>query len=137
MKKQHLFAALAAITIVLAVGPAYAQTNPVAAQVPFDFVVGATQFPAGEYTIQRNGLSSDALVIRGKGHSPMFFLANATMSNQPAKRSKLVFRKYGSRYFLHEIWIEGNNRGRALPTTKVDRELARSGAPDSIEVALK
>jgi hypothetical protein len=137
MKKLHLSAALAAFTLLLAVGPAYTQTNPVVTQVPFDFMVHTTLFPAGEYAIERNGIGSDALVIRGKGHSPMFFLPNAATANQAATRSKLVFQKYGSRYFLHEIWIAGEIRGRALPASKAERELARNQVPDAVEVALK
>jgi hypothetical protein len=137
MKKLHLSTALVALTLLLAVGPAFSQSNLVLTQVPFDFVVGTTLFPSGEYGIRSNGMASAAFVIYGKAHSPMFFLPNVATSNQAAKRSKLVFRKYGNRYFLHEIWIEGQTRGRAMPPSHVERELARSHAPDSIELALK
>jgi hypothetical protein len=137
MTKLHLFTAPAALTLLLAVGPAFAQSNPVVALVPFDFAVGTTLFPSGEYAIERNSIASAAFVIRGAAHSPMFFIPNEATSKQPAKRSKLVFNKYGNRYFLHEIWIEGQSRGRAMPTLTVERELARSSVPDSIEVALK
>ena len=51
----------------------------------------------------------------------------------PAK-TMLVFHRYGNRYFLYQIWVEGNNRGRELPRTPSEKELASNGRPTLVAV---
>ena len=40
------------------------------------------------------------------------------------KTSKLVFHRYGSQYFLAQIWTAGNDRGQELPESGREREVA-------------
>jgi hypothetical protein len=49
-------------------------------------------------------------------------------------QTKLVFRRYGDRYFLYQIWVEGNNRGRELPMTPLEKELASNARPTLVAV---
>jgi hypothetical protein len=39
----------------------------------------------------------------------------------------LVFHTLAGRYFLSEIWTEGNERGRQLPKSKMEVQLAKNG----------
>jgi hypothetical protein len=52
---------------------------------------------------------------------------------------KLVFRHFGDRYFLAEIWGGAGSAGMTIPATKQERELVVASAPPSrnVEIALK
>jgi hypothetical protein len=45
--------------------------------------------------------------------------------NEP---SKLVFNKYGDKYFLSSVWMPGRGVGNALPTSKTESETALRAA---------
>jgi hypothetical protein len=54
-----------------------------------------------------------------------------------AKRSaetKLIFHRYGDRYFLYRIWVAGEDRGRELPQTRLEKELASNMGFTSVAV---
>jgi hypothetical protein len=122
MKKQ-LFVLLG---LGLLVGmSAYAQTVNLKADVPFNFIIRGATLPAGEYTIQGLG-NGPAIVVRGPNPK-----ANTIVMSQPcasinaAEQSKLVFRRYGDRYFLAEVWVAGSDSGRQLPKSPREMEVAR------------
>src|SRR5207244_6047829 len=48
--------------------------------------------------------------------------------------TQLVFHRYGNRYFLYQIWVRGENRGRELPQTRLERELASNRQPAPVAV---
>ena len=56
--------------------------------------------------------------------------SNAAQNLKPADKTKLVFNRYGNRYFLSEIWVNGATRGHQLPKTCRERELAKDFAQD-------
>ena len=89
------------------------------ANVPFDFTVGNKDLAAGEYDI--NGLfnSGDTIVV-SNGDKAAIRLSSALISSEPQKNNKLVFHKYGERYFLAEVWRAGESTGRRLVTSKAE-----------------
>ena len=124
MKKQVL-ALVGALSLVLAAGSAFAQTQEVRANIPFNFVVNKTAMPAGTYSIARTGISSDAVVVRGLTCKATKLVG--TMQRGSGKindRSKLVFHRYGDRYFLSQIFVEGSTSMRVLPKTNLESEVA-------------
>jgi hypothetical protein len=46
----------------------------------------------------------------------------------------MVFHRYGDRYFLSQIWAQGEERGSELPMTKVEKELASNARPSSVAI---
>jgi hypothetical protein len=125
--KNQLFA-LIGLGLLLATASAYAQTGVVKANVPFNFIVNKTQISAGEYTIQPLGTTSaGALALQSSDRKMiMAFLPNSCESARPQETSKLVFHRYGSQYFLAQVWTEGNDRGSELPTSEQEKEVASS-----------
>src|SRR4029077_14969923 len=101
MKKQ-LFVLLG---LGLLVGmSAYAQTVNLKADVPFNFIIRGETLPAGQYTIQGLG---NGPVISVRGPNPKantIVLSQRCASVNAAKLSKLVFHRYGDRYFLAQLW---------------------------------
>jgi hypothetical protein len=136
MKKQHLFTLLVTI-VLLAAGSLYAQTGEVKAVIPFDFTAGNMSLPAGEYSVTEMSDAGRILLIAGRD-SKGFVGSHAVEKIEASANTRLVFHRYGDRYFLYQIWVQGNNRGRELPETKLEKELASNARPTLVAVlALK
>ena len=122
--KNQLFA-LIGLGLLLATASAYAQTGVVKANVPFNFIVNKTELPAGQYSIRPLGMTGVAMSINSSDHSVVkAILPLACESAEVQKTSKLVFHRYGSQYFLAQIWTEGSNRGEELPKSGRESEVA-------------
>ncbi len=122
--KKHLirFSMIAA----LAASGMYAQDLRV--EIPFDFVAGTATFPAGEYLV-RVPSTTPAMTIETGDHKPcsLEFVTPLTASHIQEK-SKLSFHRYGDRYILAEVWVQGRIDGMQLPRTKLERELMAEAA---------
>lgn len=126
MKKQISRAVLGLIAALALTVAADAQAlHAVVINVPFDFVAGEKQMPAGRYTVGRVRADAETtLVIRGEdGHSAAVVLTN-TGEAQPGAAA-LVFRQHGERYFLAEVSMPGAASVRALPKSSAERRLER------------
>lgn len=111
----------------------------VVANVPFAFTVGKTMLPAGEYRVDRWTRDTGTLLIRRTdGSAATYAGSNAKESNTPQTQTKLVFHRYGDRYFLSQVWVEGATRGRELPKSKQEKEqdqlLARNETRDQVTI---
>lgn len=146
MRKQ-LFATFATLgfLLVLTAGVAQAQVSGrVNAHIPFNFQIGDKQLPAGDYSIKR--VSQNALLIESTDKQQQVLMPfTEEIDNGPnakQKSERLVFRQYGERYFLAQIWMSRATAGRELTRTDAEREAARAlklaehGAqPKTVEVA--
>jgi len=133
MKKQVL-ALVGLLSLLLAAGSAFAQTDhEVRANVPFDFVVGKTTLPSGNYQIVRLSMASENVTIRStNAKAAMIAYAGPQEVRQPSNRTKLVFHRYGDRYFLSQIWVEGSNHMRTLPKSNLEKEIALDWSPNNV-----
>jgi hypothetical protein len=146
MRKQ-IFSTFAILSLLfaLAVVSVQAQTRrSITVTVPFAFQIGDKTLPAGDYSIKQ--LSADTLVVAStSGEESVIAPAVGRVENGVnAKPSteKLVFRQYGERCFLAQVWMVRGASGRELNKTDAERnaasdyKLAQHGAkPQMIEVA--
>src|SRR5690349_13787014 len=132
MTKQTFVPLLA--VVLLAAGSLSAQiSGAVKADVPFDFTAGNITMPAGEYQVANSGHSGILLIT--KASSGIFVGANAAQTSGRASSSKLIFHRYGDRYFLCQVWVQGQDRGSEVPMTKLEQELRASNArPSSVTI---
>jgi hypothetical protein len=109
------------------VGSAQAQSlaDPIKVNIPFDFQVADTKFPAGEYYVRRlPHSSSDSVVMISSvdaGHVTVR-LTSAVETFTPKDKGTLVFHRYGEQYFLYQVWPAGGETGRVLPRSRSERE---------------
>jgi hypothetical protein len=106
--------------------------------VPFAFEDGSQYFPPGLYTIRME--FQNLILIRGDS-SAGFLPTIYDDELQPSKTTKIVFRKYGDRYFVREIWVEGDATHTHTPTSKAEKELTSAFAENKtastgVEVAV-
>jgi hypothetical protein len=117
---------------------AQAQSEPLSANIPFNFKVGDTSFTSGTYTIQT--LNGSALVIRSADNrnASAIALANAASAPYPQRSSRLIFKSYGSdQFFLSTVEWSGGPYRELLPS-KAETELAKKARePKKLEVAIK
>jgi hypothetical protein len=117
----------------------YAQQKAVA-NIPFSFKVSDKTMPAGQYTIGQASTSHYGLVRvqnTANGDSALVLASASNASYKPTDndKAKVIFHRYGDRYFFSEIWTaNGNLCGKALPT-KLERE-TRLNAGDAKQMAL-
>lgn len=123
MKKQAL-TFVGVLSLLLVAGSAFAQQK-VQSDIPFNFTINKTVLPAGAYTISPIGDGS-VLALKGDDNKTINMMApHAVQSLNPADRTKLVFHCYGREHcFLYEVWVRGETRGRQLPKSAVENELA-------------
>lgn len=132
MKKQRLFSLLV-VVVLMTVTSLSAQTNgsPVKVNIPFDFDAGNKHFSAGEYKV--NAINPQgALSIFGRGSESGLVNSRRVQSHNPSASTKLIFHQYGSRYFLYQIWVEGEDSGRELSKTRMENELASNATASPV-----
>jgi hypothetical protein len=150
MKKQALKAVTMLVSIIALafmtalVSNAQSSREPLRANIPFDFQVGDRTLEAGKYVVGTITSSSDeGILVRSRdGRQSAMRLTSGVQASkdraihpEPKMRAKkngamLTFHRYGSTYFLAQVWRPGATEGRELLKSKaeraVERELAKN-----------
>ena len=131
LKGFTMLALIVGLAFVSAVVSAKGQSTQAVAKVPFEFIVGDKTLPSGQYTVRAvSDTNKAALMIRGK--SSAIRLTNEIQPNPNKTEARLVFHRYGERYFLSEVWMGGDSAGRHLLQSgqerSIERELASLGS---------
>lgn len=127
-----------AVSLLVSVPNTYAQTLTTAT-VPFAFTVGGSEMPAGTYTIRSVSQSVIAIRDRNTGKAVLSFVQPEWAGNSDGT-PKLVFNKYGNRYFLSRVSPGFGGNAMQVPISKLERELriaSTRGAPGQEVVAAK
>ena len=120
---------------------ASAQDHIAKATVPFNFNVGDKWVPAGTYIIAEDLTNPEEIIIRSED-SKVVLLSLAQSDDRRSGAGKLVFRKYGDQYFLHEVLCSVCGIDVAFPGSKHEK-LARTHweagllSPTDVYLALK
>jgi hypothetical protein len=124
---DRLRSAFLGFGLLLAVSGAQAQETRVKAHIPFDFVVGNQVLPAGEYMVASEGSTNRAIVIRSNDRKTAILSTTySCSSSKPSDTSKLVFHRLAGRYFLSQVWAQGNTWGQQLQQSKAEIEMAKN-----------
>jgi hypothetical protein len=109
---------------------AQAQTNSyniVRASIPFEFNIGDKTMPAGAYTISQVNPRSEPGVLRimdDKGNA-VSVLRTQLASGAAAKKTALLFNRYGSHYYFSGVTIEGLTEAWQASKSAAERYIAR------------
>jgi hypothetical protein len=125
MKRLHyaigLFAAVACSGL-------HAQTTTVRASIPFDFQIGQTRVPAGDYQF-RHEHGWLAVQDRSGCHVTTAITTAVDRPTVPINKAVLQFNRYGQVYFLANIWKGDSDTGRSLSKSAQEKELANHANP--------
>jgi len=97
------------------------------AAVPFAFTVENTNLPAGTYTIYILPPFNMIKVLSADGRKAAMIPAIPSLKSEGSKQTKLVFHRFGSEYFLAQVWEQGSEVHRNLRSGDRARQLARNG----------
>jgi len=124
-KRTFVMTSLLLLSLMVAAQVVQAQ-EPVVVNIPFEFVAGKATLPAGEYRVEKleNG-SAVVLIHRAQPGASVLVMTMASQANAPHLDSKLIFNRYGNRYFLSQYWSAGSSRGRLLPKSAREKEISR------------
>jgi hypothetical protein len=112
-------------SIVTAVATKAQSTHRVAADVPFEFIVGNKTLPAGSYVLAAATTSGEGVMIRKRaGNALAIRLTNSIQGKLNKSKPSLVFHRYGQTYFLAEVW-NGDLNGRGLLKSDRERQMER------------
>jgi hypothetical protein len=134
------------LAAVLAVMPALATAQfggsaGIATQVPFAFNVGDRVVPAGKCIVQSANTATDTILIRNYDNKlSVFSSASVFETRQAPATDELVFHKYGERYFLSSIRLEGTRIAYQVPESKEEAGLRMQNQPvgeETIHASLK
>jgi hypothetical protein len=110
----------------LAFLPAYGQSSShnMSVNVPFSFELGSQHFAPGIYTIKTP--LENLVELQGKSSVGMIVTIGG-QSYTPTKTTKVVFDRYGDRYFLRQIWFNADETAYVeCPESKTEK-LAKRG----------
>ena len=125
---------LTGLVLLLAVAPLYAGSilnHEMTVSVPFGFAAGDKFLPAGDYWVQVNQ-ERGTVVLRQEDQSPLMILTIRKESRSVPQRGRLVFQRYGTSFFLAEVWSQANATGQTLTPGAREKELARHKQPEQI-----
>jgi hypothetical protein len=107
------------LTLIVTVAFVTAVASAVVANIPFEFNVGEKALPSGQYTVKSISENTNGLIVQNRRIAKAAMrLSNSIQASQESKTTKLVFHRYGPRYFLAEVWMSGERSGRQLLKTK-------------------
>ncbi|MGI8897095.1 MAG: hypothetical protein ACR2IB_01755 [Pyrinomonadaceae bacterium] len=115
---------IAAVALMAALVSAHAQSRSVVADIPFEFAVGGKSLKAGEYSVRAFTTKGDALLISNQdSNDSAIRLTHSIQARIVPQRAKLVFHRYGQRYFLSEVWTPGEGTGWQLQKSGEERAI--------------
>ena len=111
MKKSILLIGM--LSLFLSVVPAFGQGSGTkcTAKIPFDFVVGSTVLPAGDYALRTAGMNCFVIQNKETGAAAFVFSRDILLgpTGSPARNTKWVFAHDGNRHVLHQVMVEGDD----------------------------
>jgi len=96
--------------------------------VPFEFHVGNSKLPAGKYvihTLDDSGLTVMEISSADGSTSVLFDVQSVEADSAPA-RNELIFNKYGNRYFLAQLFDEGNRNGGEVVESRYEKKIGQA-----------
>lgn len=115
MKKQLLNLCLCAAAACAATVPGFAQSQ-ILVKVPFDFTVGPTAMPAGDYLLREDS-TGVVFITSQELRKTVGVLTSADNPNQ-ANETALKFDKVNGRYSLSQVIMYAEPTRRVLYTAK-------------------
>jgi hypothetical protein len=127
--KNTMFLILA--TVAVGVGrPSVARAEElVTAKIPFDFIVGDTRLPAGEYTIRETSTGPTVLLIESTDGARVSYVStiSATSADGHSTRPDVEFEMFGRDHFLSRIDLhDGMAREIVLSPSIMEEELVKT-----------
>jgi hypothetical protein len=129
MKKQVTIIAATILATFMLTFAAQAQTSgPVhlKATIPFEFQVGNQVLAAGEYTVTcLNPTSPNRILNLSTKDGSKVVIQTSDTKGKPGDNARLVFHRFGDKYFLSQAWLAADESGLAIQKSRSEKEMER------------
>jgi len=123
-------------TVTLDAQPTTTSHTFLRAKVPFAFIAGGVSLPAGEYRVYHPGNPYLVVIENNDGTARAMTYVHASPISPKEANTKLVFNKYGERYFLAEAWTERNQEVHQCFRSRMEQGLiAKAQKPTAVIVS--
>ena len=125
MKRQFLVLFAIAVFAALTTNASGQTGKTLRTNVKFDFQIGDSIYPAGEYWVDSISWHNNVLRIRNVSdtNKTTFILANHSNAGEGKEQTpRLVFHKYGEDYFLTEVFLDTQDWGYSIRPSHLQRE---------------
>jgi len=137
MKSAKMMLALAFTMLPMLASAQLSSSDKVVTKVPFEFVVGNKTIPPGQCVVRAATPDLKTITVRnGDANVSLFSNISPVETATAATAPALVFHRYGDRYFLWGMKVEGTKTMYRLPETKAEMELRAQNVPVSEEILL-
>jgi hypothetical protein len=94
--------------------------------IPFAFSVGNKTLPAGKYDIHCVNTASPLkiLQLRDESGRTSVLVRTSSIIGKTQDNARLVFNRYGDRYFFAQAWLPADNTGMQAPKSRSERATA-------------
>lgn len=135
--RNFAIAAVLALATMLWVTSTFAQSQPLRANIPFDFYVAGKLLPAGAYIIETAGQGS-AIQLWDRNGNSAFVMTRNQKPNHSTDSNRLVFHRYGTTSFLSGVYWAGFTSGKELAPSEMEHKLASNGStPIPVAILVK
>jgi hypothetical protein len=111
----------------------HAESYRMAADVPFSYHAGSNMIPAGKTAVDHSGSASYQSLATPKGKTIFIAAQTGTTAN---KSACLIFHRYGSEYFLSEIWSPSGTGSKLQPSREERNMKERASTNDTATIAI-
>ena len=143
MKTQVVRIATLVSTVLLGTVAVIAQSTTTSepflrANIPFAFVAGGVQLPAGEYRVYHPGNPYLVVIENNDGTARAMTYVRPSVIGAGENSTKLLFNRYGNQHFLAEIWTERDQQKHQCFKGRMEQNLiAQDRTPAMVIVAAK
>lgn len=99
--------------------------------VPFQFVAGSTQMPAGRYTIKQVNPTNAYVIASSDGKHAEIVMTSQRLATNAHKQAAVHFRRYGNKHFLAQMLVQGDNIILQVAKSRAEKAIEASGNPHS------
>jgi len=128
--KKTLFLIVTAAAVGVGLPSVARADGLVTANIPFDFIVGDTRLPAGDYTISESSAGPTVLLVESADGARVSFVSTITARSMDgnATQPDVEFQTVGKDHFLSRVDMhDGMAREIVLSPSIIEKELVKSG----------
>src|SRR5579862_2707288 len=101
-----------------------AQNPNMQATIPFDFQIGKTHLPAGDYHLTYAPSTKLLWLFEARTHKGAAILTIPVERNAASDTGMLKFNRYGDEYFFAGVWGPNSVDGSTVVKSSREKELA-------------
>jgi hypothetical protein len=104
--------------------------------IPFQFVLGGRTLPSGRYVVERfDPAKQNVLMLKNTDEGiRLLTLVQRVEKENPSQASSLVFLRREGKYYLFQIWPNGDSNGNQVPLTDEVRRDRKSNNSSLVQL---